>query len=93
MSSSMSSYIMSVECLNLTGSQTTFRLENLKPEACYNISLAGVTSVGPGPKAIFIVNTYPPKHVASGDFVAVMSLGLLISFFVASAVFSLLVKR
>jgi len=81
---------MSVECLNLTGSQTTFRLENLKPEARYNISLAGVTSVGPGPKAIFIVNTYP---VASGHFLAVMSLGLLISFFVASTGFSILVKR
>ncbi|KAG7282826.1 hypothetical protein CRUP_012215 [Coryphaenoides rupestris] len=81
------------ECVNLTGSQTKFRLENLKPEARYNISLAGVTSVGPGPKAISIVDTDPPKHMASGHFVAVISLGLLISFFVASTVCSLLVKR
>lgn len=91
MSSSTTSYIMSIDCLNLTTSQTTFHLENLKPESCYNISLAGVTSVGPGPKATIIVNTYPTKQ--PGGHLILISLGLLISFFLVSIVCSLLVKR
>ncbi|KAJ3599359.1 hypothetical protein NHX12_033322 [Muraenolepis orangiensis] len=81
-------------CRNLSASQTKFRLENLAPETEYNISLAGVTRVGSGPRAILILPTFPPKQpLAAGSFLVWISLGLLITFFVASILCSFVVKR
>ncbi|CAL8309883.1 unnamed protein product [Lota lota] len=81
------------ECRNLTGSETTFRLENLQPESRYNISLAGVTSKGSGPLAFLIINTFPPKETPGGNLPVWISLGLLVTFFGASILCTLLVKR
>lgn len=91
----MSSYFhVHVECRNVSASQTTFRLENLKPDTSYNVSLTEMTRVEPGPKALFSVNTFPPKQ-RTGYYYSFLwiSLGLLITFFAATVLFSLLVKR
>ncbi|CAL8252651.1 unnamed protein product [Merluccius merluccius] len=81
------------ECHNLTGSQTHFHLEKLKPHTHYTISLAGVTSMGPGPKAILIVNTFILKQQTGGNFLVWISLGLLTAVFGALMLCILLVKR
>lgn len=41
---------------------TNYRLGNLTPGTKYNITLAGATSKGEGPKATASVNTLPEKH-------------------------------
>ncbi|CAL8272967.1 unnamed protein product, partial [Arctogadus glacialis] len=81
------------ECRNLTASETTFRLENLQPDSRYNITLAGATSVGPGPQALLSITTYPSKKPPEGNLPVWISLGLLVPFFGASILCSLLVKR
>ncbi|XP_016896930.1 uncharacterized protein il12rb1 isoform X2 [Cynoglossus semilaevis] len=52
----------STECHNISATLTKYHLENLTPGARYDISLAGVTKVGEGPKASATVNTWPEKH-------------------------------
>ncbi|XP_054646912.1 oncostatin-M-specific receptor subunit beta isoform X2 [Dunckerocampus dactyliophorus] len=47
------------ECHSIPASLVTYRLENLRPEMKYNISLAGVTTAGEGPKATVTINTLP----------------------------------
>ncbi|CAL8393191.1 unnamed protein product [Boreogadus saida] len=81
------------ECRNLTASETTFRLENLQPDSRYNITLAGATSVGPGPRALLSTATYPSEKPPEGNLPVWISLGLLVAFFGASILCSLLVKR
>ncbi|XP_059923696.1 interleukin-12 receptor subunit beta-1 isoform X2 [Gadus macrocephalus] len=81
------------ECRHLNASQTTFRLENLQPESRYNITLAGVTSVGSGPQAFLPITTFPSEKPPEGNLPVWISLGLLVTFFGASILCSLLVKR
>lgn len=54
-------HLISSECHNISASATKHRLQNLTPGAKYNISLAGVTRVGEGPKATVTINTLPEK--------------------------------
>uniref|UniRef100_A0AAQ5ZG98 Fibronectin type-III domain-containing protein n=1 Tax=Amphiprion ocellaris TaxID=80972 RepID=A0AAQ5ZG98_AMPOC len=55
------------------------RLENLTPGAKYNISLAGVTRVGEGPKATITINTWSEKHLNGMGFVINVFCSVLIS--------------
>ena len=82
-----------IECRNLSASKTTFRLENLQPESRYSISLAGATKVGPGPSANLTITTFPSKEPPGDNLPVWISLGLLVTFFWASILCSVLVKR
>uniref|UniRef100_A0A3Q1FVZ9 Fibronectin type-III domain-containing protein n=1 Tax=Acanthochromis polyacanthus TaxID=80966 RepID=A0A3Q1FVZ9_9TELE len=46
-------------CSNISASTVKYRLENLTPGAKYNVSLAGVTRKGEGPKATITITTSP----------------------------------
>ncbi|CAL8344688.1 unnamed protein product [Gadus morhua 'NCC'] len=81
------------ECRNLNASETTFRLENLQPDSRYNITLAGATSMGPGPQALLSIKTFRSEKHPEGNLPVWISLGLLVTFFGASILGSLLVKR
>ena len=55
------SHIISAEWRNISASLIKYHLENLTPGAKYNISLAGVTGGGEGPKARLTLNMLPEK--------------------------------
>ncbi|XP_071380690.1 interleukin-6 receptor subunit beta isoform X2 [Centroberyx affinis] len=76
------------ECHNVPASSTEYRLENLTPGSRYNISLAGVTRAGAGPKAFASINTAPENPVNVW-----LSLGLLSVFFLASILCTFILKR
>ncbi|XP_045905644.1 interleukin-6 receptor subunit beta isoform X2 [Micropterus dolomieu] len=76
------------ECCNLSASLIKHHLENLTPGAKYNITLAGVTRVGEGPKATITINTLPENPVNVW-----WSLGLLFVFFLISIMCTLIFKR
>ncbi|XP_070765728.1 interleukin-31 receptor subunit alpha [Enoplosus armatus] len=76
------------ECRNMSASLMKHRLENLTPGAKYNISLAGVTRVGEGPKATVTINIMPEKTVNVW-----WSLGLLCLFFLISTMCTFILKR
>ncbi|XP_071767838.2 interleukin-12 receptor subunit beta-1 [Centroberyx gerrardi] len=76
------------ECHNVSASSTEYRLENLTPGSRYNISLAGVTRVGAGPKAFTSIATHPENPVNVW-----LSLGLLFVFFLASILCTFILKR
>nr|XP_057930250.1 interleukin-6 receptor subunit beta isoform X2 [Doryrhamphus excisus] len=47
------------QCHRIPASLVTYRLEKLNPAMKYNISVAGVTTAGEGPKATVTINTLP----------------------------------
>ncbi|XP_057697635.1 interleukin-6 receptor subunit beta [Corythoichthys intestinalis] len=49
------------QCHRIPASLVEYQLDNLGPGRKYNITVAGVTSMGEGPKAIVIFNTMNPK--------------------------------
>ncbi|KAM9848423.1 uncharacterized protein il12rb1 isoform 2-T2 [Aulostomus maculatus] len=51
------------ECFNMSASLREFHLENLTPGTKYNISMAGVTRMGEGPRAFQTINTMPEKSL------------------------------
>ncbi|XP_061594967.1 uncharacterized protein il12rb1 [Cololabis saira] len=76
------------ECFNISASLAKQHLENLTPDAKYNISLAGVTHAGEGPLATVIINTSPEKPVNVW-----WSFGLLFVFFFFSTMCTVVLKR
>uniref|UniRef100_A0A665VCW4 Fibronectin type-III domain-containing protein n=1 Tax=Echeneis naucrates TaxID=173247 RepID=A0A665VCW4_ECHNA len=52
-----------IKCQNISSSLLMYQLETLEHGAKYNISLAGVTQEGGGPKASVTFNTAPEKQV------------------------------
>ncbi|CAL8393185.1 unnamed protein product [Boreogadus saida] len=70
-----------------------FHRENLQPDSRYNVTLAGATSVGPGPRALLSTATFRSVKPPEGNLPVWISLGLLVAFFGASILCSLLVKR
>ncbi|KAE8294044.1 hypothetical protein D5F01_LYC06988 [Larimichthys crocea] len=76
------------ECHNVSASLTKYHLENLTPGAKYNISLAGVSRIGEGPRATVTINTLPEKPAS-----VLWSLSLLILFFLISTVCTCILKR
>ncbi|XP_029904679.1 uncharacterized protein il12rb1 [Myripristis murdjan] len=76
------------ECHNVSASHTQYRLEDLIPGARYNISLAGVTRVGAGPRASLIFNTMSKKSVDVW-----FGIGLPVVFFFISIGFTFIFKR
>ncbi|XP_023138044.2 leukemia inhibitory factor receptor [Amphiprion ocellaris] len=75
-------------CSNVSALAVKHRLENLTPGAKYNISLAGVTRVGEGPKATITINTWSEKHLNVW-----LSLGLLFIFFSFTIVCTIVLNR
>ncbi|XP_044056507.1 uncharacterized protein il12rb1 isoform X2 [Siniperca chuatsi] len=84
----ISSQDESKECHNISASLLKHHLEKLTPGAKYNISLAGVTRVGEGPKATVTINTLPEKPVNVW-----WSFGLLFVFFLISTMCTFILKR
>ncbi|XP_051232472.1 leukemia inhibitory factor receptor isoform X7 [Dicentrarchus labrax] len=76
------------DCQNISASLINHRLENLTPGTKYNISLAGVTRVGEGPRATITINTQPKKPVN-----VLWSLLFLFGFFFISTVCTFILKR
>nr|XP_015826295.2 interleukin-6 receptor subunit beta isoform X2 [Nothobranchius furzeri] len=76
------------ECFNISASMTEHHLENLTPGAKYNITLAGVTRAGEGLLAAQIIETLQEKPVNVW-----LSFGLLVVFFIFSAVCTVIIKR
>ncbi|XP_039984845.1 interleukin-12 receptor subunit beta-1 [Xiphias gladius] len=76
------------ECHNVSASLIKYRLENLTPGAKYNITLAGVTREGQGPKATVTLSTLPEKPVNVW-----WSFGLLFVFFLSSTICTIILKR
>ncbi|XP_061832378.2 interleukin-31 receptor subunit alpha [Nerophis lumbriciformis] len=62
------------QCHLIPASLLKFQLENLRPNATYNISVAGVTAAGEGPKATITINTLP-LNIMNG----VLKLGLVLA--------------
>ncbi|KAM9358382.1 interleukin-12 receptor subunit beta-2 [Symphorus nematophorus] len=75
-------------CYNISASLTKHRLENLTPASKYNISLAGVTRAGEGPKAMIPITTLPEKPVNVW-----WSLSLLFVFFFISTTCTFILKK
>ncbi|XP_071342102.1 uncharacterized protein il12rb1 isoform X4 [Trachinotus anak] len=76
------------ECRTISASLTKYRLENLAPGAKYNITLAGVTREGEGPKATLAINTLPEKQMNVW-----LSFGLLTVFFLGTSMCTVILKR
>ncbi|XP_051232477.1 leukemia inhibitory factor receptor isoform X12 [Dicentrarchus labrax] len=76
------------DCQNISASLINHRLENLTPGTKYNISLAGVTRVGEGPRVTITINTQPKKPVN-----VLWSLLFLFGFFFISTVCTFILKR
>ncbi|XP_051803611.1 uncharacterized protein il12rb1, partial [Acanthochromis polyacanthus] len=75
-------------CSNISASTVKYRLENLTPGAKYNVSLAGVTRKGEGPKATITITTRPEKHLNVW-----LSLGLLFIFFSFTMVCTIVLNK
>ncbi|XP_008277613.1 leukemia inhibitory factor receptor [Stegastes partitus] len=75
-------------CYNISASAVKHRLENLTPGSKYNISLAGVTRMGEGPKSTVTINTWPEKHLNVW-----LSFGLLFVFFLLTILCTVILKR
>uniref|UniRef100_A0A665VBK0 Fibronectin type-III domain-containing protein n=1 Tax=Echeneis naucrates TaxID=173247 RepID=A0A665VBK0_ECHNA len=84
----ISPQVSSEECQNISSSLLMYQLETLEHGAKYNISLAGVTQEGGGPKASVTFNTAPEKQVNVW-----LSLGLLIGFFFGTTTCTVILKR
>ncbi|KAF3690768.1 Interleukin-12 receptor subunit beta-1 [Channa argus] len=76
------------DCHNISAQWLKYHLENLTPESKYNISLAGVTEVGQGPKATVTIKTLPEKPLNVW-----LSFGLLFGFFLMSTMGTVVLKR
>ncbi|KAJ0065685.1 hypothetical protein NL108_016239 [Boleophthalmus pectinirostris] len=77
-----------LDCRKIKPSLSSYTLKDLKPGTKYNISLAGVTEKGEGPKARVIINTPPGK-----PYLVWVTFGLLIGFFVLSTSCSFIFTR
>ncbi|XP_070816930.1 leukemia inhibitory factor receptor [Chaetodon trifascialis] len=76
------------ECRNISASLVKHLLGNLNPGTKYNISLAGVTRVGEGPKATVPIHTPPETHVN-----VLWSFSLLLLFFFITTSCTCILKR
>ncbi|KAK2835363.1 hypothetical protein Q5P01_015847 [Channa striata] len=76
------------DCCNISAHWVKYHLENLTPGSKYNISLAGVTQVGEGPKATVTINTLPEKPLNVW-----LSFSLLFGFFFISTMCTVVLNR
>ncbi|XP_026202073.1 interleukin-12 receptor subunit beta-1 [Anabas testudineus] len=76
------------ECRNISASLEKYHLENLTSGSKYNLSLAGVTHMGEGPKITTTITTLPEKPVKVW-----LSFGLLFVFFIISTLCTVILKR
>nr|XP_046247904.1 leukemia inhibitory factor receptor isoform X1 [Scatophagus argus] len=77
------------ECYNISASVRKHCLKKLTPGTKYNITLAGVTREGEGPKATITINTLPEKPAN----VLLWSLSLLFVFFLISTTCTCFLQR
>ncbi|CAL9690565.1 unnamed protein product [Knipowitschia caucasica] len=76
------------DCKNISSSKRSFDLNDLSPGAMYNVTLSGATAEGEGPRASVTIDTTPGR-----PYNMVLSLGLLICFFLLSTGFTFIFTR